>query len=160
MKDFCTGRDINIQTLLDILHDAEEQPEHLFKMDILVNSCGTAGCLLGTHAIRRKLLNSWHNFKDINIHFSNFGKTKINLTDRESHFLFFGHSDDGLTTPNKTIPNPSSVDAIQLTQEQAIRRLRKFIYWKMRKSELLENPEARTKEGNWNFHKEIEKCGT
>lgn len=198
VKDFVSGREIDIQALLRMVKYAEETPEKEFDMcNWLIidnNHCKTSGCLCGTFIAKEqfeKCIIEDHDYGAVNIpeiinmrELVSKLKSDFQLTDNEFSFLFTDHRrnlvgaiinrareclcddclcDDCLRKyhPHKyhstlrAIQSNIILNATYLTKQQAIARLRKFIYYKLRKSELLADYEkSRRIESNQQFVKE------
>lgn len=130
MKDFNTGKEIDMQGMLDMLRYAEEAKEFNMRSWIQIKPCGTAGCLVGTYIINTTTMSSEIDLLRKAEAFFNSHCFELSL--REKRFLFtIAHLDEQKVD-----------DAMYLTKEQAIARLRKFIYYKLRKAELLEDYQA------------------
>lgn len=166
ITDFSTGRQIDIDSLFKMIRYAEETPDEDFSMNHWINECGTAGCMCGTFLIREKRIRNDVNIEDQAMCLRNeFGLSKF-----EFGFLFTSLSqvfnnavdwdcDCEVCTKVNGLPVNKynkvnglyKRNAFALTKQQAISRLRKFIAYKIRKSQLLNDPQARLKEGNWNL---------
>lgn len=134
MKDFCSGREIDIQGLMNVLKSSE------FK-EVIMDQwlCGTAGCLIGNFMISnpQDALQPLIGCPSFLGHENSIWSIsrRFGLSLEEVEFLFTsGH-----------LEFQSSLDAADLYKEAALNRLRKFIYYKMRKSELLEDYELARK---------------
>ena len=162
MKDFCTLREIDIQALMRMARHAEEAEEFTMFGYItrftttcgtagFATTCGTAGCLVGTFCIAEGLLKGAH-YLEFNSIAHAAARELFGISPHEVDFLFHGGHLERLEFAGKSISRRTAKDADVQTKEQAIRRLRKFILWKCRKAELLENHEAsRRLEGNQDY---------
>lgn len=112
---------IDFQGLLHVMKATEDRPEENFDMG---SWCGTSCCMIGSYV--------YSNYnKDFKIRLE--GKKisvesisdKFGITLKEAQFLFTAHR------PGKCRK------AMFLNKEQALSRLRKFIYYKMHKQEMI-----------------------
>jgi len=187
MKDFISGRDMNVAELLHMASVAEAN-QHRMRMsahftanyaevagtpierarECLV-SCGSGGCLLGEYALSRdnEYTRSLTRFHWIHSHaMAGVGTVHtmlhgmrdpadfFGLSIGEIQFLFYNHVGAHVATGvgHQQHRAPNAMNAISLTPAEAIRRLRKFLYYKMRKSELLSDYDAAKRhEGNSMF---------
>lgn len=153
ITDFCTGRQIDIQALMRMATYAEQAS--YVEMSNWFTPCGTHGCLVGTYALRENLSIRFSRNPDEELPVIEgtlpqlFAEYEFNITRTEVKFLFGIHPAFGW---NWTDAWGHLRSASMLGKEQAIRRLRKFIYYKLHKSELLADYEkARRTEGNQDF---------
>jgi hypothetical protein len=129
-------RRVNAQGLMDLIRANEEAPD--FNLGTWMHPCRTYGCLVGNWAIQcdRMFVLETDNI---------YGLTadSLSLSYRESSFLFctidirrdeWGH------------PLRPGVQRDWRNREAAINRVRKFLYYKLRKRELLYEEDGRVKE--------------
>jgi hypothetical protein len=128
-------RKANAQGLMDLIRANEEAPN--FNLGSWVEPCGTFGCLVGNWAIRCNRM--WMLDSD---GIYDLAAESLGITRKESRFLFstidvvrdrFGFEVPGL---DRDCENRSA----------AINRVRKFLYYKLRKWELLYEEDGRVKE--------------
>lgn len=137
---------IQFQRLLDACKATEELPLGCFRMDVVF--CGTAGCVIGNYNALTGRAPSRFGFKDSSStpvdDWEFFG-----ISENEYHWLFAVGPGFHLLTSYRFL------DAV--TREQALARLRKFIYYKLHKHEMCYSEkysvreEARRAEGNQGF---------
>lgn len=161
---------IQFQRLLDVVKATEIQYTTKFNMSWVVcdiaeaegsssTECGTVGCLIGNYNLMAgrysQLFGDWYNPEAESKDWEYFG-----ITEREYNWLFMM----GAEYPDYEPPKPASMYRVfynlrnldDVTKEQALARLRKFIYWKLHKEEMLYDDngvreEARRAEGNQLF---------
>lgn len=154
MIDFCSGRDIDIQALMRMAtyaEEAEKTGELIMRnwFDQVAKgslpTCGTAGCLVGTFAMRERCdWSKW--FWNREFAEEKWVASRILIQER------FGISANEVDFLFDCKTHGTSRSANRLSGLAAIRRLRKFIYYKCRKAELLEDfPAARRIEGDNSF---------
>lgn len=126
---------IDFQGLLTMLRNAEDEPN--VRMGVWLNECGTAGCLIGTFCKSnpqdelKVTGNSWlmspkyHTKNNESAIAARFG-----ITHQEAEWLFTGN-------PLKYINEECCTHAMNSSKEGAINRLRKFIYYKLHKQEMV-----------------------
>ena len=168
MKDFASGRNIDVQELLLMAGWGEESDAngrlHMgtwFQDNNEVDpgplppfrSCGTDGCLVGTYASNKQ--DDWSKMFWERAHRADDSelavilKLKFGLSRAETRFLF---SSSHVGFCEDYGEGKHADHACRLDGDDAVRRLRKFLYYKMRKAELLEDYEAaRNMEGNQQF---------
>lgn len=153
VKDWLTGNEMDIQGLLRVAEASEDVPEDRFNMEWW--KCGSVACLIGnfclTHPGDALTLN-----KSVGCQASlvpTLGKlrcemaveARFRLTSRESEFLF-----------QPRFRSSRQWHAKANTREHVIRRLRKFIYYKLRKNELLADYEKARRTGDVGVMQEAE----
>jgi len=159
VKDFVSLREIDVPGLLAMLGFAETA-ERSGELDMAGWHCGTAGCLVGTfcHANPNDRLQlvqpSWS--RDLHPRLVDtdkaFGEESIaarfGLNLSEARFLFtcehllIWKRTSGQRYEAECFNVGEASPAHALSPLAAISRLRKFLYYKMRKSELLEDYQA------------------
>jgi len=166
MIDFITGRDIDIDGLRRMVNYAKKDPSRIYMGEWLSVSsiCGTSGCLIGTFCLnepndRLRLIGGAPTLSEA--YYSNEAcvichsndicvicnsneacAVRFSLSYAEALFLF-GRSGKGRSAP-----------AMELSGEEAIKRLEKFILYKVRKHEIMEHYETyRRTEGDMMFTK-------
>jgi len=148
MKDFVTGADIDIQGLMKVVQSTERRPAEKFSMNYW---CGTSCCMIGSFIAEHeedplcivkddpalpkseadpgrtfnaptRAIEGYFKFEDF---FADFYAIAIRfgLSFRAAKFLFDLWLGDEVRSHE--------------TPDQAASRLRKYLYYKMRKSELL-----------------------
>lgn len=138
---------INFQNLLKLAKLVENKPRK-HDMNSLINYCGTTSCMMGDYLIDKE---GYTPGKTIltNYPWEETAQKEFGISEREVHFLFdyFYAS----YFPNKQLSKKSHVrNRMRETKEESLRRLRKFIYYKLHKYEILADLEkAREQEGNW-----------
>lgn len=138
--------------LMDIARCAEERPDELFTMSSwkVERGCGTAACLIGTWAIDHPTysrVKEW--WSENNLCGPYFDKlaNRLGLSIRIASFLFANHNHrDGVCR-----------DASTLNKDQAIRRLRKVIYYILHKREILGDYEQARRTGDVGVAQQIKK---
>jgi hypothetical protein len=140
MKDLLSGREIDIQGLLDMARYAEEA-EH-FDMSLWRNTCGTAGCLVGTFCMRRPedALGVTY-ISGLHVSIVTYNgvccvrggiSLRFGISEEESRFLFSRYHLANCPSNRRSPARPATFS----NREQAVARLRKFIYYKMHRAEL------------------------
>lgn len=130
---------MNAARLLDVCRATEEQWLDEFNMDWVCRTdliCGTVGCMIGNYNAmvgRHPGVFGW-NVQDW-IHFG--------ITEAEYDWLFGPYAEIGKWTGKDR-------DLEEVTKEQALNRLRKFIHYKLRKQQKTEEY-MRRQEGNHGF---------
>ena len=123
---------INFQALLDVVKATETQYTDIFDMGTVFSDshkrCGTAGCMIGNYNLMKCI--SKTRFTE---HSKEFG-----ITDHEFTWLFdmgvyLKYTGDG----SQPIRILFERDLKEVTKEQALSRLRKFIYYKLHKQEMI-----------------------
>lgn len=123
---------IDFQGLLTMLKDAENAPD--LHMNSWVNACGTAGCLIGTFCINHKddalqIVRQPYIYPRLGIKTEAYAiAERFGITTDEAKWLF---------VCNPLYWTGVTVNANKLTREEAINRLRKFIYYKLHKQEMV-----------------------
>lgn len=149
--------DQDFQLLIDIANNTEKIRKRFFDMSVYLTDCGTTGCMIGHFAMKygydRK--SNFNYVKDIN--------DNLYLSDKEWAFLFSGYKMH-FGRDNHLLHKIQSISATPNDPLLAAKRLRKYIYYKLHKREMLgdrstkEGREkyemARKKEGNHNFVKQ------
>lgn len=134
----------NFQLLMDIANNTEKIPPHLFYMEYYITSCGTMGCMIGHYSLK---INK-------NIDYINHN---LMISQRDWSFLFTGCGWRVGKGKWMKIINLTPNDPIK-----AARRLRKYIYYKLHKREILGSDyskkedrdkyqKAREQEGDYGF---------
>lgn len=164
---------IQFQRLLDVCRATEELPLGRFWMGAVIcrNECGTAGCLIGNYnAMVGRAPGRFGTF-EVNLNsdvvldklpgdWEHFG-----ITTAEYDWLFNeGPVFNEAKTDRRTYDTSygweiyaRAGDANLISRERTLTRLRKFIYYKLHKHEMIHDEkygvreEARTKEGNHYF---------
>lgn len=152
---------MNTQRLLDLIKANEEAPD--FYLDKWISPCGTHGCLVGNHMLKV--------YKDQDI-FNAHAKCTLgvaaefyDLTLQEACFLF--NSDEGFRRRFGIHYSRYQVNHEHLRdpydKEAAINRVRKLIYYKLRKAGLMsggtESYEVARQVGHINVAEEVnESC--
>lgn len=145
---------IEFQKLLDLIK-TNGCASH-FRLNCFINSCGTFGCLIGNDFLanrgERPCLRSA--IKDIGPDLGGavwnwrIIATEYGITLSESLFLFsdIKHTLCWVKDHNEGF----AVYRDFLDKKAAINRVRKFIYYKLHKRELMEDPQTRHSEGDFN----------
>ena len=151
---------MDTQALLDLCRINEEAPE----FDLGFWSCGTHGCLVGNFCIARPTdrlrIDGWKmrcRGVDSNYDMTHVA-TRFGITFREGSFLFASSERTrGRWGEFVSLVHARGVERPLADREAAIRRVRKFIYWKLKRREFMYDDrgcvreEARRMEGNRNF---------
>lgn len=136
---------IDFQGLLFVADSTEKQPDSLFTMGnwIIRQECGTAGCMIGSFCLQNAndalqfspsglpkiQVRQKDNVQICNLFEIDAIAYRFNITRYEARWLFSGiyatFADDWTS-------------AYKLDKSAALRRLRKFIYYKLHKNELIE----------------------
>lgn len=142
----------NFQRLLDVVRASEELPLGRFDMSVVHGDefrsgkhCGTVGCLIGQYnALAGRERSRFADNKGAS-DWDTFG-----ITEDEYRWLF----DAGVLLNRRytlqTVWCRCYSNLRLVTREQALARLRKFIYYKLHKAEMTEE-DARHKEGDHHF---------
>jgi hypothetical protein len=127
--------EIDFQMLMNLCRYNEEA------LDMELNSwwCGTYGCLVGNDIAAR-----YDNIPLLNKLSYEFCCVEYGLTKNESLFLF-----SNLIYKFGRLGYKNSGPRRKYTKESAIARVRKFIYYKLRKQEIMADDNARFQEGDW-----------
>ena len=150
---------INFQALLDVVRATEIQYTDKFDMNCIFQMdygfCGTAGCMIGNYNLMKGLTGCLRSVT-FSEHAKEFGVTK-----NEFDWLF----DAGVFTRVIDANGARDIwvrfrrDLEEVTKEEALSRLRKFIYYKLHKQEMIYDDRgcvresARQAEGNHMFAK-------
>lgn len=153
---------IDIQGLLKVLHAAEEEPN--FDMSywvILNNICGTTHCMIGAFCNKHQedeltllqdqpVLASWSLSKQRTGDSMEAIAVRFGITTKEAKWLFAQHPFYVYKDGNRyKITNHRTTDlckhAVDLTKPEALARLRKFIYYKLHKQEMIVEEPQRNK---------------
>jgi len=133
----------NFQELLDVVKATENLHTDVFDMSevFILGECGTAGCMIGNYNL----------MKNRRVHTFLSGDQKaFGITRQEYRWLFSDMANIGSW-------NTKHRDLSAVTREQALARLRKFIYYKLHKHEMCYDEKrgvserSRTLEGNHGF---------
>ena len=111
------------------------------------NGCGSAGCVIGDAINAGEfIISTIHLWEDFS--------SQVGLTKKEAIFLFSGVSDGW----RKRAVVSGKIRALE-TPQQTAARIRKFLYYKMRKEEIFEayaeEWKTRKVEGNWGVIQEV-----
>lgn len=129
----------DFQGLLDIVKIAEKTPIIDMSQWSQDTACGTVGCLIGTY-IKNNPNQAFHlhpylRLPSIGFHSGEHAIAfRFGITVNEACWLFV-HNPLAFREEEKESQYPRTLDAHDLVQEQAIARLRKFIYYKLHKAE-------------------------
>ncbi len=145
----------NFQELLDVVKATENLHTNLFRMSFVFepnhHCCGTAGCLIGNYNLMKGRED--HPFGEASKDYLIFSITRA-----EYYWLFGANTVVGKWFINRDLTN--------VTREQALSRLRKFIYYKLHKHEMCYDEKrgvserSRTLEGNHGFVvRALAECG-
>ena len=149
----------NFQRLLDVCKATEQQFTTRFDMHEVYSkdSCGTVGCMIGNYNVMvdrevDRFSDGW-SYQDNRMYedWEYFGITQYEYNWLFTEGVVFGRKNYALRyiTPRRNLK--------RVTKEEALSRLRKFIYYKMHKHEMIVDEkygvreEARQKEGDNNF---------
>ena len=155
VRDVMSGRDIDIQALMRVAEVNELVPLGAFSMSAWIavsrlSPCGTVACLLGNYCVRSGDPSIIIDEEEVPIvkvcgrerlGFS-AAMERFGLSQREAYFIFAGSE--------KYAPEMLARSGAERPTDRmsAIRRLRKFIYYKLHKSELLADYDAARKTGD------------
>lgn len=136
--------------LMDIARCADERPDELFAMSYwkAERDCGTAACLIGTWAIDHPTysrVKEWWNENSQDAPYFEELANRLGLSNKIAAFLFARHR-GGVCR-----------DASKLNKDQAIRRLRKVIYYILHKREILGDYEQARRTGDVGVAQQIKK---
>lgn len=149
---------MDTQALLDLCRINEEAYE--FHLGYWSNVCQTHGCLVGNFVLARQCDTLTLNTLNRTLCAFQAIARRFEITFNESSFLFnmedvvrdkFGRYVHGRLRPMKD-------------REAAIRRVRKFIYWKLKRREFMHEPDGRVREsarrleGDHNFAAQALAC--
>jgi len=125
---------MNTQNLLK-LAELVENKTLVHDMRTVVSECGTTSCMMGDWILYKRLPNHITRIGYITV-----ASQEFDISIKEAAFLFNYFFNTGLRFRCRG----------EETKEQSLARLRKFIYYKLRKQEIFADYErARTQEGNW-----------
>lgn len=155
---------INFQRLMDVAKATELLPLGVFNMEsvclMTYPSCGTAGCMIGNYNAMVGRDRHVFSYAKGTIQFIAAGQCRdwehFGLTEAEYQWLFGVCAIVRNHDSNKRWLSPIR-DLSSVTREQALSRLRTFIYYKLRKNEFIIDEkygvreEARKAEGNHGF---------
>ena len=124
---------IDFQGLLAVLHAAENEPN----LDMGAWECGTSHCMVGAFCHQNPTDDLYLDNNDIYLKDSYFSSppmsisTRFGITTLEARWLFMHMHPFFTNTPSTWFPADESL------KEQALGRLRKFIYYKLHKQEMI-----------------------
>lgn len=138
---------IDFQGLLNVLKAAESHPH----LQMSTWSCGTAACLVGSFCLAHpkdelRLKDGYAGYtpffqaEDFPLHGDQAIAKRFGITDNEALWLF-------VYNPLNRFERECTLNATLLNREEALNRLRKFIYYKLHKAEMT-HEEARHIDGN------------
>ena len=137
------------QLLLDLIK-ANEAAEN-FNLGRWIEHCGTYGCLVGNHAcaVGGEFLSVASSFcdGDASTTFSILA-SKYGVTIRESFFLFASQNNTICWDAGSGENIYSTTYRLRTDKQKAINRVRKYLYYKLHKQELMEDPKVRHMEGD------------
>jgi hypothetical protein len=126
----------NFQRLLKVVQATEELPLGGFNMGCVVDACGTAGCLIGNY-------NALVGREPRTFRYNDMVLACLCTAHAPQDYIHFGISKseyawlfDGGPQFRRRKLSTNWSHVVEVTREQALRRLRKFLYYKLHKHEL------------------------
>lgn len=125
-----------------------------------VAECGTASCAVGDMMLRGEIPEDIRFAHSVPLRGMEGVAEAIGIPYRDAHWLF-GCSDCGrfsaprLTCIGYLYRSEIRFDRVHETPAQTAARIRKYVYWRLRKAEILADDDSRYREGDWRVDREV-----